>query len=29
MKAIETVFKPAIVAENKKVFLTGREIGRP
>ncbi len=29
MKAIETVFKPAIVAENKKVFLMGREIGRP
>lgn len=29
MKAIETVFKPAAVAENKKVFLTGREIGRP
>lgn len=28
MKAIETVFKPAVVAENKKVFLTGREIGR-
>ncbi len=28
MKAIETVFKEAVVAENKKVFLTGRDIGR-
>lgn len=27
MKAIETVFKEAVVAENKKVFLTGRDIG--
>lgn len=29
MRAIETVFKKAFVAENKKVFLTGRDIGRP
>ncbi len=28
MKAIETVFKQAVVAENKKVFLRGREIGQ-
>lgn len=27
MKAIDTVFKKAVVAENKKVFLAGRDIG--
>jgi len=28
MKAIETVFKKSVVAENKKIFRTGRDIGR-
>jgi len=28
MKAIETVFKQKVVAENKKVFLEGRKIGQ-
>jgi indolepyruvate ferredoxin oxidoreductase, beta subunit len=27
MRAIETVFKKSVVAENKKVFQTGRDIG--
>lgn len=28
MRAIETVFKKKVVAENKKIFLTGRKMGR-
>ena len=27
MRAIETVFKKSVVAENKKIFRTGRDIG--
>lgn len=27
MRAIETVFKKSVVAENKKIFQTGRDIG--
>ena len=28
MRAIETVFKKSVVAENKKIFRTGRDIGQ-